>query len=216
MYSKIRKLEADQMIADIIASELDKPGKTFIYANKNGAHFPYKNSYPADKFKPFEYDEYKHQDELLYNYRNAVTWSVDYFFKRLLSRSDLQNSVLFYTSDHGQRLQAGKASHCTVVDPDPREALVPLLVAASAPDMHRRFQEGAQMNFARADHFSITPSILLLMGYSPVELEQNYHYSLFTPIQVAPYFTCWGCYRYLRRHYALELDRSYVKLSRTR
>ena len=45
------------------------------------------------------------------------------------------------------------------------------------------------MNFARADHFSITPSILLLMGYSPVELEQNYHYSLFTPIQVAPYFT---------------------------
>ena len=54
--------EADQMIADIIANELDKPGKTFIYSNKNGAHFPYKNSYPADKFKSFEYDEYKHQD----------------------------------------------------------------------------------------------------------------------------------------------------------
>ena len=40
--------EADGKLADIITKELagDKP--VFIYANKNGAHFPYDHAYPAE------------------------------------------------------------------------------------------------------------------------------------------------------------------------
>ena len=153
----------------------------FIYANKNGAHFPYDADYPASvrKFRPtLRTAGTKSADAKVNSYRNAIAWNVDEFFWRLLLRTDLTDTLIIYTSDHGQNLDAEAMTHCSTRDPDPREGLVPLLAITGNPLLLRRFRAAAKTNFGAARHFHIAPTLLTLMGYDPADLKQLYGPSL--------------------------------------
>ncbi|GJE15636.1 sulfatase-like hydrolase/transferase [Methylobacterium marchantiae] len=181
--------DADQKVAEIIAREIKADEKVFVYANKNGAHFPYENAYPRRNPDPSSSPDTSPQRTLLDHYRNAVFHSVSQFFKTFFDSADLRDSVVFYTSDHGQRLQSGKTSHCNVIDPDAREALVPLLVAASDARLQGQFRKGAEINLGRADHFAIIPSVLYTMGYPLNDVLAHYGSSMLTLIETTPSFT---------------------------
>jgi lipid A ethanolaminephosphotransferase len=183
----------DDRLLDIVVQELRSPGPVFIYANKNGAHFPYDRGYPAEEavFRPTVADGVLNDSGTRVNsYRNVVKWSVDRFFKRLFDEADLKDTVVIYTSDHGQMFNPGRLTHCSVENPDPREALVPLWTIAMGEDMRARLSAGADANRGRATHFLIAPTVLELLGYPAERIKAAFGSgSLFEKSPDAPVFT---------------------------
>jgi lipid A ethanolaminephosphotransferase len=182
----------DERLLDIVLEELRSPGPVFIYANKNGAHFPYDKTYPASEtvFAPNMGAAPADPASRLNSYRNAVRWTVDHFFKRLLDEVDLSDTAIIYTSDHGQNFDPRRLSHCTVERPDSREALVPLLTMTGHEGLRARLAAGAEDNRHRATHFLIAPTVLELLGYPVDRIRQAYGSgSLFTRSDDAPMFT---------------------------
>src|SRR6266700_2165584 len=100
---------------EMVGEKLKGDTPYFIYVNKNGAHFPYDKTYPADSspFRPTmsEADGGNTMAARINSYRNSVSWSVDGFFRELFE-IDLSHSAVFYTSDHGQ--QFDPASHFAI------------------------------------------------------------------------------------------------------
>src|SRR5262249_41566183 len=109
-------------------------------------------------------------EELLHMYNNAILWSVDGFFKKLLDRFQYDNVLLVYTSDHGQRLMNGKErkSHCTTPSEHTQvgEGLVPLIVSTGIPELELRLRESAARLYNHGSGFDIFPTLLLAMGYN--------------------------------------------------
>jgi arylsulfatase A-like enzyme len=97
---------------------------------------------------------------------------VDRFFDRLFRATSLKDTVIIYTSDHGQVLRPGRLSHCSIEEPDPREALVPLFVATDDEGLRSRFGSAATLQRGQASHFSIGPTALELMGYSVADITE--------------------------------------------
>ncbi len=184
--------EADGKLADIITRELAAPGPVFIYANKNGAHFPYDHAYPADAaiFHPTMAESgVDNTRSRIASYRNAISWSVDRFMGKVFANADLSNTTLVYTSDHGQVFQPDRLTHCNVESPDPRVGLVPLMVHTSDPSLQALFQNGAKLLTGKASEFQIAPTLLQLMGYRPEDIATAYDESLLTGSKRVPAFT---------------------------
>ena len=227
--------ELDDRLLDIVMQELRSDQPVFIYANKNGAHFPYDASYP-DTERPFRpamsdalqvvaaggiaqrtisaYVEAAPVRARINSYRNAVRWSVDRFFRRLFDKARLDDAVVLYTSDHGQAFHPDRLSHCTVEDPDPREALVPLFVAAADSALRDRFAAGAEANRGRASHFALAPTLFELFGYARADIAQTHGASLFERNAQAPGFTTgdvFGLFSRQPRWHRLDLAGSYIE-----
>jgi lipid A ethanolaminephosphotransferase len=209
--------QGDFELLRIIAEELKGDRPVFIYANKNGAHFPYDAAYPAKeaKFGPTMteagIDDTVHR---FASYRNAIAWSVDRFFTRLFSDVDLSDAAIVYTSDHGQAIALGKLTHCTVENPDPREGLVPLLAYASDPGLRARLEAGAQAGQGRASHFTIAPALIEMMGYAASDVASYYKESLLTRPAMAPAFTSgdiFGLFSKEVHWHPLDLGRDYLE-----
>ncbi|MFO1123046.1 MAG: sulfatase-like hydrolase/transferase [Hyphomicrobiales bacterium] len=187
----VSSAEADFKLSQIVADELAKPGPVFIYANKNGAHFPYDAAYPAVEahYHP-TMTEAGTEDPVgrIASYRNAIAWSVDKFMADFLGRADLANTTLVYTSDHGQNLDPGKLTHCVVDNPDERTAMVPLLVATDDAALRAELAAAAQTRRGLASHFQIVPSVLSWMGYGAADIATVYDESLTSGTRV-PAFT---------------------------
>ena len=227
--------ELDDRLLDVIVQELRSEQPVFIYANKNGAHFPYDASYPASQqlFRPTMSDAQREvtrdgvekrtiatyvsaapEETRINSYRNAVRWSVDRFFKRLFDEASLSDSVVLYTSDHGQAFDPTRLSHCTVEDPDPREALVPLFATASDPALQQRFAAGAQASRGHATHFALAPTLFELFGYAKGDVAASYGPSLFDRSAEAPGFTTgdiFGLFSAEPRWHAIDLGRDYLE-----
>jgi len=162
----------DGRLLDIVLEELKSDTPKLIYANKNGAHFPYDESYPESErvFNPVMSDAAEDNPAARVNsYRNAVRWSVDRFFADFFGATELDDTVLIYTSDHGQVFDPRALSHCSVDDPNPREGLVPLFVSTGEPALEARFA-GASSEGGPRTHFSIMPTVLSLLGYSNADI----------------------------------------------
>jgi lipid A ethanolaminephosphotransferase len=184
--------DLDYELSKLIAKIAARPEPTFIYANKNGAHFPYDESYPeAERIdRPVMSDDWG--DDLIRkvdSYRNAIRWSVDGFFGDLFGRLDLSHTLVLYTSDHGQNLDPGKLTHCSTETPDPREGLVPLFALSGDPALSEKFHAASRLNRNRANHFAIFPTLVSLFGYDASVLGANYGPNLFEPIATTPRFT---------------------------
>ncbi|QIG50292.1 sulfatase-like hydrolase/transferase [Nordella sp. HKS 07] len=184
--------QADFELLKLIAEETKGDQPVFIYANKNGAHFPYDASYPKDqaKFGP-TMTESGSEDTIhrMASYRNSIAWSVDQFFVSFFKDLDLSNLALVYTADHGQALEKGALTHCAIENPDPRQGLVPLLAFASDPDLRERLEVGARAGYQRASHFTIVPAVLEMMGYRGSDVAQYYSESMLTAPKGDPAFT---------------------------
>ena len=188
----VSSAEADGRLAEIIAGELKKPGPVFIYANKNGAHFPYDHAYPASAatYHP-TMTELGHDTQAgrVASYRNAISWSVDRFMEQLFGSADLSNTTLLYTADHAQKLDPRDLTHCKVEDPDPRMGLVPLLVATQDATLRAELATGAATMHGKSSHFQIAPTVLGWMGYKPADIAQVYDETLTSGIARQPAFT---------------------------
>jgi glucan phosphoethanolaminetransferase (alkaline phosphatase superfamily) len=177
--SHVPELERDFFIARRLREIVTSDQPHFIYVNKRGSHFPYPKNYPHGeaRFRPDmgRGEPSGRSRELLVNsYRNSLRWNVDGFFKELLS-DDLANTVLIYTSDHGQNLMdQGVVLQCNSSDPHVFEALVPLLVTSGDSELRRRFEEAALINKDRTTHFEIFPTLLELFGFDPAEIRVRY------------------------------------------
>jgi lipid A ethanolaminephosphotransferase len=137
------------------------------------------------------YDTIADKDRLVNTYKNAIHWSVDHFFQALLGEIDLSDSVLIYTSDHGQNLldDGHPTTHCRRINESLYEAVVPLMVWTGNEALHQEFARAAQINRDRASHFELFPTVLQLFGYDPEQVKQRYHQGLFEKIDKPLGFT---------------------------
>ena len=205
----------DDRLLDVVMKELRLQQPVLIYAVKNGAHFPYDRGYPATEaqFHPTMTQAVGDDAKFRINsYRNVVRWSVDRFFKRLFEEADLSDSVIIYTSDHGQSFNPQRLTHCTIENPDPREALVPLFVIPAADAMRVRFEAAAKSSQGRSSHFSIAPTILELLGYRRRDVASIYQESLLGPALAKPAFTTgdiFGLFSSHVRWHPIDLSEAY-------
>jgi glucan phosphoethanolaminetransferase (alkaline phosphatase superfamily) len=187
----------DQLIVDEILAVLKDDKPVFIYVDKYGVHFPYSTKYPPEfqRFPaPVKSDSSigaflknllpptgrgQTPNREIAVYPNAVTWSVDEFFRKLLPAVDLSKTLIIYTSDHGQNLLPGHITHCSTTLRVPRgEAYVPLFAITSASTFEQGLANGAARSFGRFSHFEIFPTLLLAMGYDADWVRRSYGPSL--------------------------------------
>ena len=127
---------ADELLAENIINYLNQNDGSFIYVVKSGSHFPWKNNYPMDEeiFKPsmVANESIISSESLLRlnTYLNSIRWKTDHFFQSLLKdTSILENTIIMYTSDHGQALNGqSNQTHCSTYNPDSDEGLVGELI----------------------------------------------------------------------------------------
>jgi glucan phosphoethanolaminetransferase (alkaline phosphatase superfamily) len=207
----------DDRLLDVVLDELRSPGPVFIYATKNGAHFPYDRGYPVSEapFRPNMAEAPTERASRLNSYRNVVKWTVDRFVQRLLTEADLTDTVVIYTSDHGQNFEPHRLSHCTVENPNPREALVPLLTMTDHKGLQARLSAGAEANKGRATHFLVGPSVLALLGYRSTEIKQAFGSgSLFDKTSDDPVFTSGDVFNLFSsqvRTHPIDLSQRYLE-----
>ncbi len=201
--SSVPTPQLDFRVLKEIEKRLHGKQPVFIYANKEGAHFPYDEGYPASAaiFKPTVSDTGNDSGPVrVDSYRNVVRWSLDGFFRRFFDEVDVKNTAVIYTSDHGQNLIEGRFTHCSMENPDPREGLVPLMAIAGDPALKARFEKGARLNRGRASHFAITPTLLELFGYAPKDVRKYHDASLFERDTTSTAFAAGDIFGLFRKH----------------
>lgn len=157
-------------IVDALAD--DPKSKNFIVFVKDGAHWPYLWRYPHDKqvFFPgqgsiYEEKTLANKDKLINTYSNVVKYAVDDFLLEYLERVDLETTLTFYTSDHGQNLldEGAKTplTHCTIgFDAPVSQSMVPLIIFGD--NVGERFPVKEDRVYSQ---YQIFPTLLNLMGY---------------------------------------------------
>ncbi len=181
---KDRDLDAARLIKMHIQDTIPR----FIFVIKAGVHFPFDHRVPdtALHFHPHQGNNSpdpleKRREALTNAYMNLVRWSIDAWFSEFLQNAVFENAVIIYTSDHGQNLLDNGLlfTHCVVENAHSHEGLVPLLAFTDIPSLRSRLKEAAELNFNRASHFAITPTLLDLMGFDPSEIVTRHGLSLF-------------------------------------
>lgn len=161
----------DAIFLDDVSKVLhaDQSNKKFIVLVKFGAHFPYLLSYDNSKtfFTPAMEVTYggmslENKEKLVNTYLNSIRNNTDLYIKDLLSKVDLSDTVVFYTSDHGQNiLEAdGITTHCNEKDIVKNETTVPLFVFHK--DASVQYPINTEKNYSQIQIF---PTTLSLMGY---------------------------------------------------
>lgn len=171
----------DQLLA---TADREKP--LFVYVVLFGVHSPYPDKYPeaATRFPvdPAIAPSLSREERMLNAYKNGVGWSVDSFFEGLFANDRrFPNTVMLYTSDHGEDLKG--AVHCTVHDPDPYEGLVPLLAVTDHPAWRPKLVDAAILNKDRASHFNLVPTVLEIFGFETEGINQWHGETLFQRIE---------------------------------
>lgn len=186
--------ESDEIAREKLMAYLKRPGKTFIMLNKYGLHFPYFRSHPEDYnfYKPAleQGEPMNDREKSLNSYMNGLRWSVDDWFKKLLSESgEFKPYVIIYTSDHGQNIvdDGTLATHCR-----PRanrfEGIVPMMVFSNDPAILKQFKAVEATAYDKTSHFQIFPTIIRLAGYKPSWVRSHYGASLVEPPSTVPEF----------------------------
>jgi lipid A ethanolaminephosphotransferase len=207
----------DDKLLDIVLKEVKAGGPVLIYANKNGAHFPYDEDYPENAriFRPTMSESPADTSaSRIRSYRNAVRWSVDRIMARLIEHADLRDTVIIYTSDHGQAFNPKHFTHCTTENPDPREGLVPLFVVTGNPALRARFEAAAKASRGHGSHFSIAPTVLDLLGYNRTAVAKSYGASLLDKSTRVTEFTSgdiFGLFAEKPRLHLVDLSKNYLE-----
>ena len=215
---KIPTPRLDDKVLDIVMNEVKSDKPVLIYANKNGAHFPYDEGYPesARLFQPtMSQSSTDTSASRIRSFRNVVRWSVDRILARLIRDTDgLKDTVIIYTSDHGQAFNPKHFTHCTVENPDPREGLVPLFVVTGNPALKARFEKAAAESRGHGSHFAIAPTVLDLLGYDRQAVAKAYGASLMDKSTRATRFTSgdiFGLFAEKPRWHPVDLSKSYLE-----
>ncbi|WP_347159628.1 sulfatase-like hydrolase/transferase [Pontibacter chitinilyticus] len=174
--------ERDYAVAHLLLQLSKSPDKVFVYVNKAGAHWPYARTYPPNAvfFKPTlpERSMLMDHEKSRNTYYNSVRWTVDGFWKKLLTGITPRDStVIIYTSDHGQDLSGNgiQITHASTTNTTPIEANVPLWLLDESGYTSRYTIPAPN----RQAHQQIFPTLLLLQGYSSSFIHTKYGNTLF-------------------------------------
>jgi lipid A ethanolaminephosphotransferase len=163
----------DRRILKQLTKKLNNSDKShFVYFVKFGSHFRWQFNYPEDKtyFKPSlsktESLTYERRQEAINTYQNSIRWGVDGFFKELVNSIDTKDTLIIYTSDHGQNILENDViiTHGLAMNPPSTMATVPLFFYADEIDKVKSRFEKIDTN--QYSQFQLFPSLLDLMGYS--------------------------------------------------
>ena len=187
----VEAFEADDRLMAIVAEELAKPGPVFIYANKNGAHFPYDEAYDAKAatLHPTVTEAGETFAARANSYMNAIRWSVDRLWPQLMQTVMRNNAAMVYTSDHGQVVEPVGLTHCHVTEPETRTALVPLMLHLPNGNLQKEYAAAAPVLKDRASHFMLPATLLDFMGYARADTMKTYNMSLLDAGQLPLAFT---------------------------
>lgn len=186
--------QSDRAALEKLTDYLKRPGKTFVMLNKYGMHFPYFRSYPGEYefFTPAlgPGEPMDDRERSLNSFMNGVRWSVDDWFKVLLSESgEFEPYAIVYTSDHGQNIvdDGTLGTHCR-----PRatrfEGMVPMIVFSNDTAILKRFEAVQRGNYNRTSHFQVFPTLISLAGYRESWVESHYGTSLSVRPDASPQF----------------------------
>jgi membrane-anchored protein YejM (alkaline phosphatase superfamily) len=132
---------------------LRESGKHFVLVNKNGVHFPYEISIPPENVT----------NDKMENYRTSVQMNSIRFLENI-SRNVLDDTVIFYTSDHGQNFLS-RATHCnTGDDVSVDEYAVPFIVITANDWLRKIAQSSAEQYSGNFSHLEISESIRNILG----------------------------------------------------
>ena len=177
----LRDVNTAQRLRDLLSD----PAPMFILVEKLGVHIPYNAQYPRTEnvfhakhdldFDPTD------RANLIVQYRNAIRWSVDGFFERLLREPMPADTLLIYTSDHGQALAENNRlqSHCSQGALAIRqEANVPLFAITTNAEWQEILSQAATRNHDRASGLDIFATLLQAMGYDTEWIAARFPHSL--------------------------------------
>lgn len=156
----------------------------FIFLLRSSCHFVYTNKYPPSA-------KYPELDSAAKEYRPyfyALRWEVDEFMKETARRLGDTDTVIVYTSDHGENIsyltEKFSLAHGNRDNPSSIEANVPIIIWPMSDRANDDFVRAGGFNaenFNRASHFQLFSTVLTLMGYNRDEAERLYGGSLFGP-----------------------------------
>jgi len=151
--------------------------KNFIVLVKYGAHFPYLLTYDqyTSPFSPVVESSYggmnmAHREEVVNTYLNSLYFNVDLYFKKMLEKIDLKESIVLYTSDHGQNILETEGltrTHCNSVNVVKNEVTVPLFLFTNRAK--KLFPKKENAFYSQIQMF---PTTLALLGYSDKLVEK--------------------------------------------
>jgi glucan phosphoethanolaminetransferase (alkaline phosphatase superfamily) len=180
-----KDMDIAKTIKNLLASQEAEP--LFILVVKKGLHVPYNDKVPEErrkfKLKSADTDNWDRSD-LISSYKNGVAYLIDDFFFELLAKKRLDQTVIIYTSDHGQNLldNGTYLSHCSTDNTSPFEGVVPLLAITDNSAYLEKFNRAATRNKDKASHFNIYPTILSLFGYEKEIIAKKHGKTLFDDI----------------------------------
>jgi glucan phosphoethanolaminetransferase (alkaline phosphatase superfamily) len=169
--------ETDFLIAKKVNEIINSSTGNFIFVFKHGVHAPFKLSFPNDattwspSISGAEFVTNEDKAAFSNGFDNALKFNLDSFFKTLAAdyKNLPNNTVILYTSDHGQTLSENgeRFSHCG----DTRnEAIVPLFIFGNL---------GANVDTKyKASHANILATLLDLMNYAESLRKYSYAKSL--------------------------------------
>jgi lipid A ethanolaminephosphotransferase len=167
--------QVDFVIAEAVRSVVTTSRGNFIWIIKAGAHVPYHKRFPesAAQWLPSyagdRWDVHR-QSEIVNAYDNAIRYNVDGFFSHLIpDHKAPDDTVIVYTSDHGQTLAEGGegSSHCGYTR---NEAIVPLFIIG-----YMGF--GIDTKY-KASNPNLFATLLDLMGFPESARKRSYGRSL--------------------------------------
>ena len=191
--------DRDVTLAAALSSRINNGVPEFIYMNKVGGHFPIHDRFPDQMtvYKPILkrglYTERRDEglqigfqgfdgslsDWARYrnSYRNTLLWNVSTFFERLLTKADLSQATIIYTSDHGQDLhergKPGYGTHCGT-EPVPEEGIVPLVIIEGEQNADMNWSHHLEANHNKTSAYHIFPTLLALMHYDRQDILRYY------------------------------------------
>lgn len=174
-----KHFKADTEIIDSILAVREKnpDDKLFFLIIKEGSHFPYKNLGFDTPFMPTMASTSIRQStaEEVYNaYRNRTRFNTDLFFKAIYECFSYQEeTVIVYTSDHGQTLAnpGEKATHCDTYSPHLAEAMVPLLVVGPEKVINNAVSRDMLDSSQIASHYMIPALLMSYLGYQKDDIQ---------------------------------------------
>lgn len=205
-YDDISVLQRDQHAADDLVGFLNDDKQQLIILNKVGAHFPVSDKFPDShaQYRPMlkrenfdiadgpkdELDGRKSNWVLYRNsYRNTLLWNVGNFFDHIFANAKIGESLIIYTSDHGQtfheRGEYGEATHCTP-NPQIEEGVIPLVAIGGSKMAQDIWAKSAKINHDKISGYRIFPTLLKSMGFAQDDVEKFYGPNLFS-VKKDPY-----------------------------
>jgi glucan phosphoethanolaminetransferase (alkaline phosphatase superfamily) len=164
-------LPTDVRIAQQLTKRLRTPQQELIVIIKRGNHFPYAANIPPE--------DRQSDRTLKESYRSLVEFTTRNFFDLLWAEhKQLQDVLLFFTSDHGQYHGPG-SPHCREDKLDD-EYEVPIVVMGGASTYLDRLAAARECWVGGAHHQAMRSTVIEALGYSADDIASH----LYPPLTV--------------------------------